>query len=358
MKTRQAAGPRGLPHRARGMGMSAAYTGAGSDDAESIRTIHRALDLGVTFIDTAEVYGPSHQRRARRPSAQGPARRGRASATKFGFMSNTGRSGARQQPGEHPPRGRRLAAAARHRLHRPLLPAPRRPRHADRGDRRRAWPSSSPQGKVRHIGLSEAGPTTIRRAHAVHPITALQSEYSLWTRDPEDERPRRCCASSASGSCRTRRSATASSPGHPLAGRARRRRLAQDQPPVHGRELPDATCASSTKSKRSPPSSAPRPAQVAIAWLLAQGDDIAPIPGTKRVARLEENVAADRHRAVTPSSSTGSTTCHARRRRASQRGPDADDRPVMTTWSDGEPKHVGAVCQQPSVDRVVRSRRR
>ena len=149
------------------------------------------------------------------------------------------------------------------------------------------------EGKVRHIGLSEAGPETIRRAHAVHPITALQTEYSLWTRDPEAELLPLL-----------RELGIGFVPYSPLGhgfltGTIRspeqleRRRLAQDQPALHRRATSSRTCASSTRSRPSPPRSDATPAQVALAWLLAQGDDIAPIPGTKRVSRVEENTAAD-----------------------------------------------------------------
>jgi aryl-alcohol dehydrogenase-like predicted oxidoreductase len=149
------------------------------------------------------------------------------------------------------------------------------------------------EGKVRHIGLSEAAPATIRRAHAVHPITALQTEYSLWTRDPEavllpllrESRDR----------LRARLAARARLPHRddPLPRGPRRRRLAQEQPALHRgqpREEPPHRRRGRGRRLRG----GATPAQVARAWLLAQGDDIAPIPGTKRVSRVEENTAADR----------------------------------------------------------------
>ena len=167
------------------MGMSTAYTGAGSDDAESIRTIHRALELGVTLIDTAEVYGPFINE-----ELVGQAISGRREqivlATKFGLISHAG-------GGSGPPTARRRTSASalegslqrlgvdyidlyyQHRVD-PKVPIE---------DTVGALAELVVEGKIRHIGLSEAGPDTIRRAHAVHPITALQSEYSLWTRDPE-----------------------------------------------------------------------------------------------------------------------------------------------------------------------------
>src|SRR5919199_4231259 len=165
------------------MGMSAAYTGAGSDDAESIRTIHRALDLGVNFLDTAEVYGPHTNE-----ELVGRALKGRRDqvvlATKFGFMSNTGRNGV-----DSSPENIRIAVEGSLRrlgtdyidLYYQHRVDPQTPIEDVVG----ALAELITEGKVRHIGLSEVGVETIRRAHAVHPVTALQSEYSLWTRDTE-----------------------------------------------------------------------------------------------------------------------------------------------------------------------------
>src|ERR671933_309148 len=165
------------------MGMSAAYTGAGSDDGESIRTIHRALELGVNFLDTAEVYGPHTNE-----ELVGRALRGRREqvvvATKFGFMSNTGRA----VPDSSPDNIRLAVEGSLRRLGTDYIDLyyqhrvdPKTPIEEVVG----VMAELVAQGKVRHLGLSEAGPTTIRRANAVHAITALQSEYSLWTRDPE-----------------------------------------------------------------------------------------------------------------------------------------------------------------------------
>ena len=166
------------------MGMSFAYTGAGSDDAESIRTIHRALELGVTFVDTAEVYGPYTNE-----ELVGRALKDRRDqvvlATKFGMISHSGRAGLDSSPAS-------VRAAVEGSLRRLGTD------HIDLYYQHRVDPDTPiedtigavaelvAEGKVRHIGLSEAGAATIRRAHAVHPIAALQSEYSLWTRDPED----------------------------------------------------------------------------------------------------------------------------------------------------------------------------
>src|SRR5689334_11953633 len=170
------------------MGMSAFYTGHNSDDAESIRTIHRALELGVTLFDTAEMYGPY-----RNEELVGRALAGRRDeaviATKFGMISHRGGEEARTLD-SHPDNVRTAVEGSLKRL---------RTDHIDLLYQHRVDPKVPieetvgvladlvQQGKVRHIGLSEASPSTIRRAHAVHPVSALQSEYSLWTRDPEAE---------------------------------------------------------------------------------------------------------------------------------------------------------------------------
>jgi aryl-alcohol dehydrogenase-like predicted oxidoreductase len=169
------------------MGMSAFYTGAGADEKESIRTIHRALELGITLIDTAEVYGPYTNEQL-----VGRAIAGRRDdvvlTTKFGLISHR-QDGARAL--DSSPASLRLA----------LEGSLRRlgTDHIDLYYQHRVDPGTPieetigalgelvAEGKIRHIGMSEAAPATIRRAHAVHPITALQSEYSLWTRDPEAE---------------------------------------------------------------------------------------------------------------------------------------------------------------------------
>src|SRR3979411_1416277 len=169
------------------MGMSAYYTGAGSDDAESIRTIQRALDLGIDFIDTAEVYGPYTNEQL-----VGRAIAGRRDqvvlATKFGLISH--RHGDALMVDGHPENIRAAIEGSLKRLGTD---------HVDLYYQHRIDPSIPieetvgalsdlvREGKVKHIGLSEAAPETVRRAHAVHPIAAIQSEYSLWTRDPEAE---------------------------------------------------------------------------------------------------------------------------------------------------------------------------
>ncbi len=275
------------------MGMSAFYAGAGSDDDESVRTIHRALELGIDFIDTAEMYGPYANE-----ELVGRAISGRRDefvvASKFGILSH--RDGGKRRIDGSPENLRTAIEGSLRRLGTD---------HVDLYYQHRIDPGTPieetvgalaelvEEGKIRHIGLSEAAPETIRRAHATHPITALQSEYSLWTRDPEEEilplvrelgigfvaysplgrgflagRFRDRAALEAEGDFRS------ANPRFSEGNFEKNLRILDEVEAVAG-EL-DAT-----------------PAQVALAWLLAQGDDIAPIPGTKRVERLEENAAAD-----------------------------------------------------------------
>src|SRR6202165_4179953 len=169
------------------MGMSAAYSGAGRDDAESIRTIHRALDLGVTLIDTAEVYGPYTNE-----ELVGRALKGRREkvvlATKFGMISHTG--GGPGTLDSSPANVRTAVEGSLRRLdtdYIDLYYQHRVDRNTPIEDTVGVVAELVAEGKVRHIGLSEAGVDTIRRAHAVHPITALQEEASPWTRDVEAE---------------------------------------------------------------------------------------------------------------------------------------------------------------------------
>jgi aryl-alcohol dehydrogenase-like predicted oxidoreductase len=274
------------------MGMSAAYTGAGSDDAESIRTIHRALELGVTLLDTAEVYGPFTNE-----ELLGRAINGRRDqvvvATKFGMVSHAG--GGPGVLDSSPANVRTAVEGSLRRLgtdHVDLYYQHRVDPNTPIEDTVGALAELVAQGKIRHIGLSEAGVATIRRGHAVHPITALQSEYSLWTRDPEPEiLP--LLRELGIGF-------VAYSPlGHGfLTGTIRStQELADDDwrktnPRFTGENfqrnlrIADQVQAIATEAGATP-------AQIALAWLLAKGDDIAPIPGTKRVARVEENIAAD-----------------------------------------------------------------
>jgi aryl-alcohol dehydrogenase-like predicted oxidoreductase len=274
------------------MGMSTAYTGAGTDNAESIRTIHRALELGVTLFDTAETYGPytNEELLGRAIKAH---RHEVALATKFGRISHT-RDGARLL--DSTPQNIRIALeGSLKRLgtdHIDLYYQHRVDPHTPIEDTVGALADLVAEGKVRHIGLSAAGPATIRRAHAVHPITALQSEYSLWTRDPE------------AGVLRVTRelgigfvpfsplghgflTGTIRSTGHFDVGdwRANNPRFTGDNF-QHNLRIADEIQAIAAEAGASP-------AQVALAWLLAKGNDIAPIPGTRHVTRVEENSAAD-----------------------------------------------------------------
>lgn len=272
------------------MGMSVAYAGAGSDDDESIRTVHRAIDLGVTLIDTAEVYGPyvNEELLAR-------ALRGRRDhvvlATKFGLISHTGRDGLDSSPGNI-----RIAVdGSLQRLatdHIDLYYQHRLDRQTPIEETVGALAELVAAGKILHLGLSEVGVDTIRRAHAAHPITAVQSEYSLWTRDQEDEilpALRELGIGFVAYSPLGRGFLTG-------AIRSTRELPDTDYRKTNPRFFDDnfahnLRCADEVRDISADVGATP--AQVALAWLLAKGPDIVPIPGTKRVARLEENVGAD-----------------------------------------------------------------
>jgi aryl-alcohol dehydrogenase-like predicted oxidoreductase len=274
------------------MGMSAAYTGAGTDDAESVRTIHRALELGVTLIDTAEVYGPYTNEELVGRALKGH-RDNVVLATKFGMISHTGRG-----PGTLDSTPENIRTAIEGSLRRldtdriDLYYQHRVDPNTPIEDTIGAVAELVAEGKVSHIGLSEAGVDTIRRANAVHPITALQSEYSLWTRDPE-----------AHVLPLLRELGIGFVPYSPL-GRGfltgKVRSLGDLDDSDFRRQNPRFTGDNLQRNLRIvdeveeiAAEIGATPAQVALAWLLAKGNDIVPIPGTKRVARLEENVAAD-----------------------------------------------------------------
>lgn len=272
------------------MGMSVAYAGAGSDDAESIRTVHRAIDLGVTLIDTAEVYGPyvNEELLAR-------ALRGRRDqvvvATKFGLISHTGRDGLDSSPANI-----RLAVdGSLRRLETDYIDLyyqHRLDRQTPIEETMSALAELVSEGKIRHIGLSEVGVDTIRRAHAVHPVTAVQSEYSLWTRDQEP------------AILPLLRELGIGFVAYSPLGRGFLTGTVRST-----EELPDSDyrktnprffdenfqhnlrCADEVREIGADVGATA--AQVALAWLLAKGPDIVPIPGTKRCTRLEENVGAD-----------------------------------------------------------------
>ncbi|MFW6720659.1 aldo/keto reductase [Streptomyces sp. MAR4 CNY-716] len=272
------------------MGMSAYYTGAGRDETESIRTIRRAVDLGVTHLDTAEVYGPYVNE-----ELLGRAIKGRRDevvlATKFGLVSHTGRPGPDSTPANiHTAVDGSLRRLGTDRidLYYQHRVDPNTPVEETVG----ALSELVEAGKVLHIGLSEAAAATVRRAHAVHPVAAVQSEYSLWTRDPGAEVlptlrelgiglvPYAPLGHGfLTGDIRTLDGLDAadwrrSNPRFTGDNLTRNLRIVDQV-----REVADEVGAT--------------PAQVALAWLLAQGDGIAPIPGTKRIDRLKENSAAD-----------------------------------------------------------------
>jgi len=275
------------------MTMAGVYTsGGGLDDAESIRTIRRALDLGVTHIDTAEIYGPFHSE-----EIVGRAIAGRRDqvvvATKFGLVSHSGGG-----PGTVDSSPANVKAAVEGSLKRlgtdriDLYYQHRVDRSTPIEETVGALAELVAEGKVLHIGLSEASPETIRRAHAVHPVAALQTEYSLWTRDPEDELLP-LLRSLAIGFV------PYSPLGHGfLTGQLRSPADIPDDDwrktnPRFVGEAFDQNLRLVDEVRAVGDEAGATPAQVALAWLLAQGTDIAPIPGTRRVARVEENTAAD-----------------------------------------------------------------
>jgi aryl-alcohol dehydrogenase-like predicted oxidoreductase len=274
------------------MAMSGYYLDPDSSDDESIRTIHRALDLGVTHIDTAEIYGPYANE-----ELVGRAIKGRRDeivlATKFGFVSHAG-----DGPGvldSSPANIRTAVEGSLKRLgtdHIDLYYQHRVDPDTPIEDTVGAMAELVAAGKVRYLGLSEASPDTIRRAHAVHPITALQTEYSLWTRDPEAEllpllRGLGIGFVPYSPLGHGFLTGTIRSP-EDLSDddwRKTNPRFTGDNFQRNLRIVDEVEAVASEADAT--------PAQVALAWLLAQGDDIAPIPGTKRVSRVEENTAAD-----------------------------------------------------------------
>jgi aryl-alcohol dehydrogenase-like predicted oxidoreductase len=275
-----------------GMGMSAAYTGANTDNAESIRTIHRALDLGVTLIDTAEIYGPFTNE-----ELVGEAIKDRRDdvvlATKFGLVSHAG--GGQWNLDSSPANIRAAVEGSLRRLgtdHIDLYYQHRVDPNTPIEDTVGALAQLVTEGKVRHIGLSEAGPDTIRRAHAVHPVTALQSEYSLWTRDPEPnvlpvlrELGIGFVAYSPLGRGFLTGEIRSTADFADDDSRKTNPRFTGENFQRNLRAVEEVEAIAAEVGAT--------PAQVALAWVLAQGDDIAPIPGTKRVTRVEENTAAD-----------------------------------------------------------------
>jgi aryl-alcohol dehydrogenase-like predicted oxidoreductase len=271
------------------MGMSEFYK-SGSEN-ESIATLHHALDLGLTFLDTADMYGPF-----KNEELVGKAIKGRRDqvvlATKFGNMR--GEDGSFRGVNGRPDYVRACCDASLKRLgvdqidlyyqHRVDRTVPIEETVGTMADLVKA-------GKVRFLGLSEASPATIRRAHAVHPITALQTEYSLWTRDPEDE------------ILPTVRELGISFVAYSPLGRgfltARFRKLEDIPEGDYRRNAPRFQGENFQKNldlvaniEKLAQQKGVKAAQLALAWVLAQGEDIVPIPGTTRSGHLDENLAA------------------------------------------------------------------
>jgi len=276
------------------MTMAGTYTTGGAlDDSESIRAIHRALELGVTHIDTAEVYGPFHSEELVGRAVK--SRRDEVKiATKFGLIQHDGESHTFGTDSS-PTNIRASVEGSLRRLDTDYIDLyyqhrvdPKTPIEETAG----AVSDLIAEGKVRHFGLSEAAPATIRRAHAVQSVAALQTEYSLWTRDVEDEILPLLRElgigfvpySPLGHGLLTGQIRTVDDFGDDdwrktnprFTGDNFQRNLAiVDEVTAIGAEI-GATAA-----------------QTALAWLLTRGDDIAPIPGTRRVARVEENTAAE-----------------------------------------------------------------
>jgi aryl-alcohol dehydrogenase-like predicted oxidoreductase len=289
--TNRKLGSQGLEVSALGlgcMGMSQSY--GVPDDRESLATIHRAIELGVTFFDTAEAYGPFTNEELLGRGVKG--RRDRVIiATKFGFRFKGNEVAGTDSRPEHI---REVAEASLRRLgtdYIDLLYQHRVDPEVPIEDAVGAMADLVREGKVRFLGLSEAGADTIRRAHAVHPISALQSEYSLWERNLEQEiLPL------------LRELGIGLVPFSPLGrgfltGTAKRAEEYPDgdyrrgDPRFQGENF-DANVRAASVVRGLAEQRGATPGQVALAWLLHKGKDIVPIPGTKRRRYLEENVAA------------------------------------------------------------------
>jgi aryl-alcohol dehydrogenase-like predicted oxidoreductase len=270
------------------MGMSQSY--GVPDDGESIATIHRALELGLDFFDTAEVYGPFINEELVGRALKEHRKRV-VIATKFGFRIENGKIAATDSRPEHI---REVAEASLRRLQTDYIDLFYQHRidpNVPIEDVAGAVADLVRTGKVRYFGLSEAGEKTIRRAHATHPVTALQSEYSLWERNLEPQiipvlRQLGIGLVPFSPLGRGFLTGTAKRAEEYPEGDYRR-----GDPRFQGQNYDANVSAASLVQKIAERKSA-KPGQVALAWLLQKGDDIVPIPGTKRRTYLEENIAA------------------------------------------------------------------
>ncbi len=275
------------------MGMSHGY--GGQEETDAIRTLHHAVDIGVTFFDTAEVYGP-FANEVLVGKALRPVREKVTIATKFGFNIEETADGPKQMPGlnSKPGHARAVAEASLKRLGTEVIDLfyqhrvdPDIPIEETVGE----MAELVREGKVRALGLSEVGVATLRRAHAVHPIAAVQSEYSLWTRDPEAGILATC-----------RELGIGFVPFSPLgrgflAGAVRstdqfgerdfRRTLPRFEAENIARNLAVVDQLEQLAADKGYSA-----AQLALAWVLHQGDFIVPIPGSRKIANLEQNVAA------------------------------------------------------------------
>jgi len=285
-------GSEGLEVSAQGlgcMGMSEFYGTA--DEDEAVATIHRALELGIFFLDTADMYGPfTNEKLVGRAIAD--RRDEVVLATKFG--NERGEDGSFLGVNGKPDYVRKACEASLQRLgvdHIDLYYQHRVDKTVPIEETVGAMKELVEAGKVRHLGLSEASPETIRRAHAVHPISALQTEYSLWTRDPEDE------------VLPTVRELGIGFVAYSPLGRGflsgaitKPEDLAEDDFRRHNprfqRENFDKNLELVDRVREIADEKDVTPGQLALAWLLHQSEDVVPIPGTKRVSYLEENAAA------------------------------------------------------------------
>jgi aryl-alcohol dehydrogenase-like predicted oxidoreductase len=274
------------------MGMSEFY--GPSDETESIATLHRALELGVTLLDTADLYGNGHNERLLKKGIVDAGKRDQVViATKFGFVRDPETGAGRGVSG----RPDYVKAACDRSLQRlgidtiDLYYQHRVDPETPIEDTVGAMAELVQAGKVRAIGLSEAGAETIRRAHAVHPISALQTEYSLWSRDVEGEILSTCrelgitlVAYSPLGRGFLTGKIDSLDDLAPDDWRRNNPRFQGDALRQNMRMVEEIEALAAEKDAT--------PAQIALAWVLAQGDDIVPIPGTRRIKYLEENVAS------------------------------------------------------------------